>query len=62
MWWVLQTDGQIKISITKNCTKMFWLGYFLRKSMQEENLIKVMARNKDEEKKWIAEHEIDIYY
>lgn len=62
MWWALQTDGHIVTSITKNCTKIFWLGYFLRKNMQEENLIKLMAKNKNEENKWVGEHEVDIYY
>jgi len=62
MWWALQTDGQLQTSITKNCTKIFWLGYFLRKNMQEENLIKVIAINRKELKKWQADHEIDHYY
>ena len=31
---------------------MFWLGYFYRKNMQEENLLKVMSMNRRDIKKW----------
>ena len=33
MWWALQKDRQLQTSIDRNGTKIFWLGYFLRKNM-----------------------------
>ena len=64
MWWALQTEGRLEKSVTKNSTKMFWLGYFLRKQMQKENLFKLIAKNKkgDHFMKWAADHEIETYY
>lgn len=47
MFWALQTEGKLDMAITKDLTKIFWLGYFLRKKMQEENILKVMATHKN---------------
>jgi hypothetical protein len=44
---------------------MFWLGYFLRKQMQKENLLKLMAaiRKGEHKAKWLQDHEIEhLYY
>lgn len=41
---------------------MFWLGYFLRKNMHEENLVKLMAMNRKETKKWQQDHEVDLHF
>ena len=65
MWWALQTNGKLEKAITKNCTKMVWLGYFLRKQMQKENLLKLMAaiRKGENKAKWLQDHEIEhLYY
>ena len=45
MWWALQKNNELQVSIDRNNTKMFWLGYFLRKNMLEENLIKLTFIN-----------------
>jgi len=59
MWWALQTDGRNITSINKNSTKIFWLGYFLRKNSQEENLQRIMAIHRKDMRKWHQDHEID---
>lgn len=41
---------------------MFWLGYFLRKNMHEENLIKIIAMHRKETKKWQQEHEVELFW
>jgi hypothetical protein len=48
MFWALQSEGKLETAITKDLTKIFWLGYFLRKKMQEENMLKVMATHKNQ--------------
>jgi len=64
MWWALQTNGKLEKAITKNCSKMFWLGYFLRKQMQKENLFKLIATIKkgEHKAKWQLDHEIENFY
>jgi len=59
MYWILQTKGNIQQTILKNSTKIFWLGYFLRKMMQEENLQRVKALNNEQLESHQAERAID---
>jgi hypothetical protein len=64
MWWALR-DAQFKncqTTIQKECTKMFWLGYFLKKRMQDENHQKIFAANRGELEKWLIDHELRNYY
>ena len=58
MWWALQSNGECQVSVYKNGTKIFWLGYFLRKIMHQENLIKLLHENHDELAKWHTDREI----
>ena len=46
MWWALQTDKTCQVSINKDDTKMFWLGYLLRKKiLHEDNLKEIKSFN-----------------
>lgn len=64
MWWALR-DTQLKhcqTTIHKESTKMFWLGYFLKKRLQDENFQRIFALNKGELEKWLVDHELRSYY
>ena len=41
---------------------MFWLGYFLKKRVQDENYQRVLAMNKGELDKWLVENELKSLY
>ncbi|MFO0116728.1 MAG: hypothetical protein ACK521_03650 [bacterium] len=41
---------------------MFWLGYFLKKRLQDENFQRIFALNKGELEKWLVDHELRSYY
>jgi len=58
----LQSNGECQVSVYKNGTKIFWLGYFLRKIMHQENLIKLLHENHDELAKWHTDREIEHFY
>ena len=62
MWWALQSNGNCQVSIHINGTKMFWLGYFLRKIIQQDNLVKLLHMNQNELTKWQSDREIENYY
>jgi hypothetical protein len=41
---------------------MFWLGYFLKKRVQDENFQRIFALNRGELDKWLAENELKSFY
>lgn len=62
MWYILQQDGNLQKTVNRNCTQMFWLSYFLRKALQEENLEKVLYMNNGTLDRWQSEQVFRLYY
>lgn len=64
MWWALRdiTHKNCQTTIQKESTKMFWLGYFLKKRIQDENFQKIVAFNRGQLEQWLVDHELRSYY
>lgn len=62
MWFALQHMNSCQMTIRVQHSTMFWLGYFIRRIMHEENLEKLKMFNKDCLKIWESDNEIKNYF
>ena len=63
MWLALSdTKGACQVTIKEQHSIMFWLGYFIRKIMHDDNLERLKQINKDTLSTWANQMEIKHYY
>ena len=62
MWYALQFKDDCQITIRVQYSTMFWLGYFIRRIMHEENLEKLLKIQENKLNVWESDNEIKNYY
>lgn len=63
MWLALRDPkGTCQVTIKEQHSIMFWLGYFIRKIMHDDNLERLKQINKDTLPTWENQMEIKHYY
>lgn len=62
MWYALQHQNNCQSTIKVQHSTMFWLGYFIRRIMHEDNLDKLKHINRDQLHSWESNNEIKNYF
>ena len=62
MWYALQHMNSCQTTIRVQHSTMFWLGYFIRRIMHEENLDRNKSYNFDKLEIWESDNEIKNYF
>ena len=62
MWYSLQYQKGCQTTVRIQHSTMFWLGYFIRRIMHEDNLDKLKQYNHDQLQKWESDNEVKHYF